>query len=359
MESSNNIVLPECAIKLEGKEMMKSIGIIATWFGKIPSYYRVWEKSVSYNTTIDFYFITDQDVTTDVSNLVVIKTSLQEEIEKYAKIIGKEISICNAYKFCDCRLFFGLFYKEIYAKYDFWGYCDIDLAFGDIRSFVSEDALEKYDRIYQYGHLCIYRNTEKMCNLYDLPGGIYTYSEIFEGKAKTTPEEHFGANRICIKNSIMWYTEVDFADLNSTFGQRLEQGHQKENADIQVFLWDNGKTYRLFYKNGIQHIEELVYIHWQKKNPVIMCEEEKLKKSNCIIITADKFVLVDKLELTETVTKQLNPPINEGKKIVFRLVYIMKKIWEFITTSGEIRKIWGRQIRYRVLDKITGERTYK
>ena len=31
--------------------------------------------------------------------------------------------------------------------YDFWGHCDMDLIWGDIRNFITEDVLSKYDKI--------------------------------------------------------------------------------------------------------------------------------------------------------------------------------------------------------------------
>ena len=44
-------------------------------------------------------------------------------------------------------------------KYDFWGYCDLDLIFGDIRKFVNEEVLNTYEKIYNRGHLTLFKNS--------------------------------------------------------------------------------------------------------------------------------------------------------------------------------------------------------
>ncbi|MCD8039317.1 MAG: hypothetical protein LUE96_09575, partial [Lachnospiraceae bacterium] len=161
------------------------IGIIATWFGELPNYFSAWLKSAEANKSIDFIVISDCDVESESSNIITIKSTLQNEVRKYEEKLKRRIKIDNAYKFCDCRLFFGLLYEDMLSEYDFWGYCDIDLVFGDIRSFVTDTVLEKYDRIYTYGHLCLYRNNTLMKNVYKMPGMIYSLDEIFLGEAKT------------------------------------------------------------------------------------------------------------------------------------------------------------------------------
>ena len=39
------------------------------------------------------------------------------------------------------------FFSEIIADYDFWGIGDIDIVYGDIRSFINDEILNEYDVI--------------------------------------------------------------------------------------------------------------------------------------------------------------------------------------------------------------------
>lgn len=172
------------------------IGIVVTWFGSLPGYFPAWLKSAEANKDVDFLVFCDHEVKSASENIHIQKMSFEETIALCERKMHRKVNFANAYKFCDARLFFGIIYEDYLKDYDFWGYCDIDLVFGNIRHFITDELLNQYDRFFQYGHLCLYRNSQEMNHLYELPGGIYSLQEIFEGTAKTTPEEYSGANRI-------------------------------------------------------------------------------------------------------------------------------------------------------------------
>lgn len=334
---------------------MKKIAIIVTWFGKLPSYFPAWLKSAESNNTIDFLIFCDQDISSDKDNIITYKTTLQDEVLRYEKILNRKISISNAYKFCDCRLFFGLFYEQFIKDYDFWGYCDIDLVFGDIRNFVTDEILSTYDRIYEYGHLCLYRNNYKMNHIYDLNGGIYTLDEIFEGRAKTTPEEHFGVNRICKLNNIRWYRKEDYIDLRVSLTKRLEVSNKKKNTLHQIYIWRHGKAYCFHCENGNLYTDEVVYIHWQKKKPII--EDEKLFNDIYeFVITTDKFIVDLPKHFTEKWMDRVNPPMKEYEKKVARYKYLFKTMKKYLKSDIPTKRIWFRQIRYRLMDYVEGNK---
>ena len=325
------------------------IGIIVTWFGMLPSYFKAWLKSAEYNNSIDFIIISDQEVNSESDNIIAYQSTLENEISKYQKILNRKINIRNAYKFCDCRLFFGLLYADELNKYDFWGYCDIDLVFGDIRKFITNDVLDRYERIYQYGHLCLYKNNYKMNHIYDLPGGIYSLKEIFECSAKTTPEEYFGANRICKINGIKCYNKIDFIDLKASLPKRLEEGHADKNTMHQIYIWREGKAYCVHSDNGKIYEDEVVYIHWQKKNPKIQ-EENKFDNVKEFVITAD-FILTNwQNPITEKWMDYVNPPMTEIEKRKARHRYFKNKMIVFCKSNISTKIIWLRQIIYRLID---------
>ena len=254
--------------------------------------------------------------------------------------------------FLTCRLFFGILYEDILKKYDFWGYCDIDLVFGDIRKFVTDELLSHYDRIYTYGHLCLYRNNEMMRHIYDLKGGIYSLDEIFIGKAKTTPEEHFGVNRICQMNDINVYQNVDYADINVIYRSRMEMVQPERNSEHQVFVWENGHAYRVYTKGNVIEREELVYIHWQKKKPKIKPDLANVGVSEKFIITPEKIILNFDENLTQESIDRFNPVIHDVQRKRLKRKYYCYKLKEFFFSSCAVKRIWIRQMRYRILNKI-------
>lgn len=82
-----------------------------------------------------------------------------------------EFNPANAYKFCDLRPLFPIVHHEDIENYDFYGWTDLDILFGDIRSFYTDDLLSQYDVFSTHavrvsGHLALFRNTLQNRNLY-------------------------------------------------------------------------------------------------------------------------------------------------------------------------------------------------
>ena len=95
-----------------------------------------------------------------------------------------EISLNSPYKLCDFRPAYGDIFQEELQDYDFWGYCDTDLIFGDICKYLTTNILKEYDKIFEYGHLTIFKNNNRMRNLYKnitdniSDGGVYLFLEL-------------------------------------------------------------------------------------------------------------------------------------------------------------------------------------
>ena len=217
------------------------------------------------------------------------------------------------------------------------------MVFGDILSFLTDEILAKYDRFFPYGHLSIFRNCDRMNHLYDMPGGIYSYDEIFVGKAKTTPEEHFGINRICEKNNVEWYTEVVFADFSTRFENRLEVVHGQDNYDEQVFLFEKGAAYRLFVIDGEINRQDYLYIHWQKRKPIIV-ETKNAGVNEKVIITSEKLICVpsDNI-LDQSAIRMYNPPLDKKQRRNAVRKYYIKKAKQFVAADSATKLIWMRQ----------------
>lgn len=330
-----------------------AIGIIVTWFGILPDYFSAWLISAEANKCIDFLLFTDCDIESKADNIKIHNISMEGTIALFEKKLDRKIIINNSYKFCDCRPFFGILFEDYLKDYDFWGYCDIDLMFGDIRHFLTDDVLRKYDRFYQYGHLSIFRNNYEMCHLYDLPGGLFSQDEIFLGEVKTTPEEYFGINNICEVNKIRWYTKVDFADFRVAYKDRLECVHGKNNYHNQIFYWKDGCAYRRYEERGVMKDEEFVYIHWQKRKPLLWGQ---ISDKNAIIVTPARLISEISLDdITIEYMQQLNPDISKIKRKIYKYKYLEYKIINFIKSSYKVKRVWIRQKIF----KLTTTRSYQ
>lgn len=78
--------------------------------------------------------------------------------------------ICSAYKLCDFKPMYGVIFSDYLHQYDLGGMCDVDMIFGSLKTFLNDDILSKFDKIYQLGHLTLYRNNLEVNERYKLDG---------------------------------------------------------------------------------------------------------------------------------------------------------------------------------------------
>jgi len=150
-----------------------SINLIICWHGDYPWYFPYFLHSCRYNQDIDFLIFTDNtDVKLNLpANVNVIPYSIQQFKEDASKMLGFEVTVESGYKLCDFRPAFGYIFYDYIKKYDFWGYCDIDVIFGNIRTFMTDELLNEYDIIsarhdYLTGCFALYRNNSDIRELF-------------------------------------------------------------------------------------------------------------------------------------------------------------------------------------------------
>ena len=145
---------------------MNSILIIVPYFGKFNNYFDLFLKSIEYNETIDFLIITDDRRKFNYpKNCKVVYSTFKKEAKKITSYFDFEAKCENTYKLCDYRPFLGEIYKEYSKNYDFWGWCDIDIIFGNIRKFATNDLLTYCDKLYIHGHFSLIKNNGYVNNL--------------------------------------------------------------------------------------------------------------------------------------------------------------------------------------------------
>lgn len=151
---------------------MSPIAIIIPYFGSLPRWADLFFSSCQYNKDIDFLFYTDCEPPHSAtgSNIHFYRTSFHDYCQRASEALKIDFHPKRIYKLCDLKPFYGYIHQEELKDYDFWGFGDIDLVWGDIRSFYTEDVLKQYyvlsthaDRL--SGHLALFRNTKKYVEL--------------------------------------------------------------------------------------------------------------------------------------------------------------------------------------------------
>lgn len=250
----------------------KKIVFIVPYYGKWPPYFGMWLQSVKANPTIDFLLITDLYISENIPDNVKVLSWTFEELKNYfKKFFDFEICLEKPYKLCDYKPAFGLLFQEYISDFDFWGNCDIDCVFGDIRKFI-DPLLVQYDAIGTYGHMSLYRNCKKINSFFKNKGAIYDYKTVFTSNCNFAFDEITGVKRIFKHNKINCKYQLEFmADIHEAF-HNLRLGHTYikgiQNYKKQIFIWENGKIYQCYYCNCKLEYKEFLYIHFQKKSPV-------------------------------------------------------------------------------------------
>ena len=128
-----------------------SICLVILYFGKLPNYFNLWLTSCKYNNTINFLLFTDDKTKYDYPNNVrVIYTTFEEIRNQIQSKFDFRITLEKPYKLCDFKPAYGYIFNKYLKGYDFWGHCDLDVIFGNLRKFLPEEILKEYDKIYKY-----------------------------------------------------------------------------------------------------------------------------------------------------------------------------------------------------------------
>ena len=124
--------------------------------------------SCAQNPDVDWHFLTDCEPPKEHPTNVHFHPSTLGEIADIAtKVLGFPVHLQRAYKLCDLKPAYGLMFPHLLNEYDFWGHCDPDILWGDIRKFMTPKRLNDYDILTSRknalaGHFCIYRNEERI-----------------------------------------------------------------------------------------------------------------------------------------------------------------------------------------------------
>lgn len=279
---------------------MKKILFICPYFGAFPNYFNLTLKSMEYNPTINWLIITDITKKYDYPNNVkILNISFEQLQKKVQSCFNFKIKLNVPFKMCDFRPAYGIIFKEYLNGYDFWGHCDFDCIYGDLRKFLSDDILNKYERIYCLGHMSLYKNNDKVNYIFKSKLDDDTdYREIFTHDGSYSFDE-MGIIRILEKNNIKIYNKFVFADIYpwekplrcvETTVDTLKKQHDlyinKERR--QIFEYNRGTLKSLYLDNKSSIIikkQEYMYIHLQRrfmKNIVV--------DDNKFLIIPNKFI---------------------------------------------------------------------
>lgn len=250
---------------------MYKIGFIIPYIGKFPNYFQLWLNSCSYNNTIDWIVFTDDTTKYNYpSNVHVYYTSFSCLKSKFQSNFDFEISLERPYRFCDFKPSYGEVFAEYLKDYDFWGYCDVDLIWGNLRKWLTDEVLFKYKRISTFGHCYILKNEPEINKLYKTQiEGFYGYRIALRNNMEFGFDENLGVNKIYDRIGLVPY-QLPFFDVSVPYLKFTPTQYSKQfinyNTSNNIFHISPLKVELMGYYNGQLIIKEFAYVHLQKRN---------------------------------------------------------------------------------------------
>ncbi|MDD3204919.1 MAG: hypothetical protein PHS74_04180 [Lachnospiraceae bacterium] len=314
---------------------MKTINLIIPYFGPFPSYFQLFLHSCETNPTIDWTIITDNVDKHDYPlNVHIVNSTFSELVQKIQTKFDFNIQLKTPYKLCDYRPMYGFLFPEIIRDYDYWGYCDVDVIYGDLRKFLTDDVLI-YDKVFELGHFSLIKNSKECNELFMKPiKEKLFYKSVLSSNKNFNFDETFkdriSINKLFSDNNYKIYGKSTAADIYTKSSRFLlddmYQNHEKKSNSF--FLWNKGKLWRYIKENSEIRKKEYMYIHLQKRKMSVRIEEE-----SCFKIIPNAFepleVSIDKIEKSFSHIKKQN----------FNLHYFKIRYKNFL---AKIKKVMGK-----------------
>lgn len=251
---------------------MKACFIIP-YFGHFPNTFELWLDDCKNNPDFNWLIFTDDESSYNYpKNVFVHYTTLQQLKERFEQTLGFQISLNAPYKLCDYKPLYGDLFKQELINYSHWGYCDVDLLFGDLKLAFSEERLIQYDKISVLGHMCLLKNKKEINTIYK----NCNYTAIFQDNSNKTFDEiryEPNINSLLTEAGYKVHPIEEYADIGEEhFSFQLWSyiGKPKNIVSYKepvIFLHKNNNLYKVTIdrkSNKLQY-EEISYVHFQKR----------------------------------------------------------------------------------------------
>ncbi|MBQ3691510.1 MAG: hypothetical protein II937_16805 [Bacteroidales bacterium] len=339
--------------------MKNKIALIQPYFGKFPDYFALHLLTIAKNPEITWIFFTDDKTPYQWSKNCEVHYMEFPEMQNFiSEKFDFKIALEKPYKVCDFRPAFGYIFEDYLKCYDFWGHCDVDVLWGNMQKFLTDEVLENHDFLFRTGHFRLYRNIEKMNQAFRNPKLQFGYKEIFTHNESYCFDEMNSRQRELLKAGFRYYDNDNLeADTDpflpgiqlrevSLIRRKYRTFRTVQNYENQIFVWENGSLFRYYIDEDIVKQDEFSDIHFLKRKMDIVgifsADTER------IIISPFRFYLEIKSDITKDLVLKLSnensktssPPITGGK---FKRFFCLSRQKRIIA----LRKNW-----YNLLIKI-------
>jgi hypothetical protein len=240
-----------------------SIAIVVTYFGGAPPWLPAFFRSCETNADVHWLLCADFDAAFPTpSNVAIKRTDLREFNDRSSSAVGAAIDIdeMSLRKVCDFKPVYGLMFADHLRGFDWWAYSDLDVVWGDVRRFVTDDLLRTHIIVSPRqrklgGHGTFLRNTSETNRTFEMIPNVVDqlrhslYLRLDENVLTNCLRERIAQSSFKARPKIYWDDEMT---ISAAYQKALAQGDRQWR-----FLWRNG---RAFDAEG----REVMYLHFHK-----------------------------------------------------------------------------------------------
>jgi len=165
------------------------------YFGRWPEWIDLFVESCKWNPSVRWRIYTDcGEPENKADNVEFVHLSFDD----YKALVRERLSIAfdppTPYKLCDLRPCVAHIHERDVAGFRFFGYGDLDVVYGNIRSFYSDDVLARANVLSTHperlsGHFAVLRNTPAFRRAYERIPNYRTLLE--QPHSASMDEDHF------------------------------------------------------------------------------------------------------------------------------------------------------------------------
>lgn len=316
---------------------MKNVVLILPYFGKFKNYFPLFLKSCSRNQQIEWRLYTDNQETYPYPpNVKVIHMSFENWRSKAREKFDFDINMAAPYKLCDYKPTYGYLVEEEISNFDYWGYCDCDLIFGNLCEMLMPILEHGYDKIFAAGHLTLYKNTFENNRRFMKPiDGREIYKEAFSVREIKAFDEDLGTNNIheiFLQDGATIFAEDYSINPNvfKSFFQLMCYDPQSRSFIEKpyrdsAYYWHDGHIWEIWVEGNQLKRQEYLYMHLQMRN---MVYHKTLEKADTIQILPNEFRAAKLPTTVEEFKKVKRKKINRQQWDLF-MIRVKRKLGMF------------------------------
>lgn len=247
--------------------------LVCCYYGVLPNYFELWLDSAKKNTVIDFYIVTERNTIKEyetkinnTTNIKIVYCSFKELKKRIQTLFPFKISLNQPYKLCDYRLAYGLIFEDVFKGYNYFGWYDLDVIYGDLNNYLKTNENSEYDLIGINGHFTLIKNKDELKYLFyhskSNDNRATPYKKVFTTNTSCFFDEFYGLHQL-IKGREILDLRQSIADIGF-----LQHEFKSEMFKGTYILEKNMITNKLYVIDESSRKSEVLYVHLQKRKMI-------------------------------------------------------------------------------------------